>query len=109
MKYNFAYRESYQQHLLKKHALPVGDGIETTSPAISTENAFRGKLRPCDLSFCGKEVDLLQVLMQNQEEKDALILKNIKEGPSKKQLYVEVGMIKVPNVQEGALETSKGP
>ena len=41
--------ESYQQHLLKKHALPVWDGIETTSSAIPPESAFRGILPRYDL------------------------------------------------------------
>ena len=41
----FLTAESYGQHLLKKHALPVCDGIETTSSGAPTERAFRGKLR----------------------------------------------------------------
>ena len=45
----FLTAESYGQHLLKKHAVPVWDGIETTSSAAPMESAFRGKLRRYDL------------------------------------------------------------
>ena len=41
--------ECFQKHLLKKHALPVWDGIRTSSSAAPTERAFRGKLRRYDL------------------------------------------------------------
>ena len=87
--------------MLKKHALPVWDGIETTSSAAPTESAFRGKLRRYDLKVGEKEMDLLQVMMQNKEEIDALILERVKEGPNKVQFYMEVGMIKIPTVQDG--------
>ena len=97
----FLTAESYGQHLLKKHALPVWDGIETTSSAAPTESAFRGKLRRYDLKVGEKEMDLLQVMMQNKEEIDALILERVKEGPNKVQFHVEVGMIKIPTVQDG--------
>ena len=80
--------------MLKKHALPVWDGIETTSSAAPTESAFRGKLRRYDLKVGEKEMDLLQVMMQNKEEIDALILERVKEGSDKVQFHVEVGMIK---------------
>ena len=83
----FLTAESYGQHLLKKHALPVWDGIETTSSAAPTESAFRGKLRRYDLKVGEKEMDLLQVMMQNKEEIDALILERVKEGPNKVQGY----------------------
>ena len=53
----FLTAESYGQHLLKKHALPVWDGIETTSSAAPTESAFRGKLRRYDLKVGEKEMD----------------------------------------------------
>ena len=85
----FLTAESYQKRLLKKHALPVLDGIETSSSAAPTESAFRVK-------SWWKKMDLLQVMMQNKEEIDALILERVKEGPN-----VEVGMIKVPTVQDG--------
>ena len=87
--------------MLKKHALPVWDGIETTSSSAPTESAFRGKLRRYDLKVGEKEMDLLQVMMQNKEEIDALILERVKEGPNKVQFHVEVGMIKIPTVQDG--------
>ena len=96
----FLTAESYGQHLLKKHALPVWDGIETTSSAAPTESAFRGKLRRYDLKVGEKEMDLLQVMMQNKEEIDALILERVEEGPNKVQFHVEVGMIKIPTVQD---------
>ena len=35
-------------------------------------------------------MDLLQVMMQNKEEFDALILERVIEGPNKVQFYVEV-------------------
>ena len=69
----FLTAESYQKHLLKKHALPVWDSIETSSSAAPTQSAFRGKLRRYDLKVGEKEMDLLQIMMQNKEEKDALI------------------------------------
>ena len=46
-------------------------------------------------------MDLLQVMMQNKEEIDALILERVKEGPNKVQFHVEEGMIKIPTVQDG--------
>ena len=97
----FLTAESYQQHLLKKHALPAWDGIEMTSSPAPTESAFRGKLRRCDLKVGEKEMDLLQVMMQNKEEIDALILERVKEGPNKVQFHVEVRMTKTPAVQDG--------
>ena len=97
----FLTAESYGQHLLKKHALPVWDGIETTSSAAPTESAFRGKLPRYDLKVGEKEIDLIQVMMQNKEQIDALILERVKEGPNKVQFHVEVGMIKIPTVQDG--------
>ena len=97
----FLTAESYGQHLLKKHALPVWDGIETTSSADPTGSAFRGKLLRYDLKVGEKEMDLLQVMMQNKEEIDALILERVKKGPNKVQFYVEVGMIKNSTVQDG--------
>ena len=39
--------------------------------------------------------------MQNKEEIDALILEKVKEGPNKVKFHVEVGMIKIPTVQDG--------
>ena len=51
----FLTAESYGQHLLKKHALPVWDGIETTSSAAPTESAFRGKLRRYNLKVGEKK------------------------------------------------------
>ena len=87
--------------MLKKHALPDWDGIETTSSAAPTESAFRGKLRRGhDLKFGEKGMDLLQVMMQNKEEIHALILERVKEGPNKVQFHVEVGMIEIPTVQD---------
>ena len=68
----FLTAESYQKHLLKKHALPVWDGIETSSSAAPTESAFRGKLRRYDLNVGEKEMDLLQVMTKNKEEINAL-------------------------------------
>ena len=65
------------------------------------ESAFRGKLRRYDLKVREKEIDLLQVMMQNKDEIDALILERVKEGPNKVQFHVEVGMIKIPTVQYG--------
>ena len=41
----FLTAENYQKHLLKKHALSVWNGIETSSSTVPTESAFRGKLR----------------------------------------------------------------
>ena len=41
----FLIAESYQQQVLKKHALPILDGTETTSSAAPAGNALRGKLR----------------------------------------------------------------
>ena len=41
----FLTTESYQKQLLKKRALPVWDGIDTSFSAAPTESAFRGKLR----------------------------------------------------------------
>ena len=87
---------SYQKHLLKKHALSVWDGIEMSSSAAPTESAFRGKMRRHDLKVGEKQMDLLQVIMQNKEELDTLILERVKEGPTKVQFHVEVGMIKIP-------------
>ena len=87
--------------MLKKNAFPAGDDVETNSSVTSTEIVFRGKLRPFDLKVCGKEVDLLQVFMQNEEEIDALILKKLNEGPNKKTIPRESGMIKVLTVQDG--------
>ena len=46
-------------------------------------------------------MDLLQVMMQNKEEIDALILERVREGPNKVQFHVEVGRIKIPTVQDG--------
>ena len=100
----FLTAKSFGQHLLKKHALPVWDGSETTYSAAPTESAFRGKLRPYNLKVGEKELDLLQVMMQNKEEIDALILERVKEGPNKVQFHVEVGMIKIPTVQDGDSE-----
>ena len=74
----FLTAENCGQHLLKKHALPVWEGIETISSATPTESAFRGKLRRYDLKVGEKEMDLLQVMMQNKEEIDALILERVK-------------------------------
>ena len=85
--------------MLKKNALPVWDGIETTSSAAPTESAFRVKLRRYDLKVGEKEMDLIQVMMQNKEEIDALILERVKEGPNNVQFYVEVGMIKTLNTR----------
>ena len=93
--------ESYQKHLLKKQALPFWDGIETSSSAAPTESAFRGKLRRYDLKVGEKEIDLLQVMMQNKEETDALIQERVIEGPNKVQFHVEVGMIKTPTEKDG--------
>ena len=42
--------------------------------------------------------------MQNKEEIDALILKMVKEDPNLVQFHVEVGMIKIPTVQDGDRE-----
>ena len=39
--------------------------------------------------------------MQNEEGIDTFLLKKVKEGPNKKQFHVEVGMIKIPTVQDG--------
>ena len=97
----FLTAESYGQHLLKKHALPFWDGIETMSSADPTESAFRGKLHRYDIKLGEKEMDLLQVMMQNKEEIDALILERVKEEPNKVPFHVEVGMIKTPTVQDG--------
>ena len=97
----FLTAESYGQHLPKKHELPFWDGIERMSSADRTESAFRGKLHRYDLKFGEKEMDLLQVMMQNKEEIDALVLERVKEGPNKVPFYVEVGMIKIPTVQDG--------
>ena len=97
----FLTAESYQKYLLKKHALPVWDGIETNSSAAPRESAFRGKLRRHDLKVGEKEMDLLQVMMQTKEEIDALILERVKEGPNKVQFHVEMEMIKIPTVQDG--------
>ena len=91
MSYNILTVESYQKLLLKKQALPVLDGIETSSSAAPTESAFRGKLRRYDLKFGEKEMNLIQVMIQNKDELDALILKKVKEGPNKVQLHVEDG------------------
>ena len=97
----FLTAESYGQHLLKKHAVPNWDGIETTSSAAPTKSAFRGKVRRYDLKVGEKEMNLLQVMMQNKEEIDALKLERVKEVPNKVQFHVEVGMIKIPTVQDG--------
>ena len=87
---------SYQQHLQKKHALPVWDGVKTTYSAAQTESASRDKLRRYDLKISEKEMDSLQVLMQNKEEIGALILERVKEV----QFHVKLGMIKVLTVQD---------
>ena len=87
--------------MLKKHALPVWDDIETSSSAAPTESAFIGKKRRHDLKVGEKKMDLLQVMMQNKEEIDALIQERIKEGPNKVQFHAEVGMIKITTVQDG--------
>ena len=39
--------------------------------------------------------------MQNKEKIDTLMLERVKEGPDNVQLHVEVGMIKIPTVQDG--------
>ena len=46
-------------------------------------------------------MDLLQVMIKNKEEIDALILERVKEGPNKVQFYMEMVMIKSPTVQDG--------
>ena len=38
--------------------------------------------------------------MQNKEEIDVLKLERVKEGPNKMQFHVEVGMIKIPTMQD---------
>ena len=40
-------------------------------------------------------------MMQSKEEIDTLILERVKENPNKVQFHVEVGMIKIPTVQDG--------
>ena len=40
-------------------------------------------------------------MMQSKEEIDALILERFKENPNKVQFHMEVGMIKIPTVQDG--------
>ena len=49
-----------------------------------------------------KKMGFLPVMMQNKEEIDALILERVTEGPNKVQFHVEVGMIKIPTLQDGA-------
>ena len=53
-------------------------------------------------------MDLLQDMTQNKEETDAIILERVKEGPNKVQFHVEVGMIKIPTVQDGATGNFEG-
>ena len=58
-------------------------------------------MRRFDLKVGEKEIVFLQVMMQNKEEIDALILERVIEGPNKVQFHVEVGMIKIPTLQDG--------
>ena len=92
--------ESYGQHFLKKHALSVWDGIETTSFAAPTESASRGKLRRYNLKV-GEKKGLASSHDAKKEEIEALILERVKEGPNKVQFHVEMKMIKIPTVQDG--------
>ena len=39
--------------------------------------------------------------MQKKDERYALILERVREGPKKVQFHVELGMIKTPTVQDG--------
>ena len=59
-----------------------------------TESAFRGKLRRYELSVREDELDLMNVIMRNKEEIDALIDERVQEGPCKFQLHLNVSMIK---------------
>ena len=68
----FLTTENCKQHLLKKHALRVWDGIGMAYSAVPTESAFRGKLRQYYLKVGEKVKDLLQVTMQIKEELDAV-------------------------------------
>ena len=56
----FLTAESYQKQLLKKHTLPVWDGVETSFSFVPTESKFREKLRQYDLKIGEKEIDLLK-------------------------------------------------
>ena len=66
-------------------------------------------MRRYDLKVGEKEMDFLQVMVQNKEEIDALILERVLEGPNKVQFHVEVGMSKFLLCKTGPMETSKGP
>ena len=46
-------------------------------------------------------MDLLQVMMENKEETDALILERVKESPNNVQFLLGVGIIKISTVQNG--------
>ena len=59
-----------------------------------TESAFRGKLRRYELSVRKDELDVMNVIMRNKEEIDALIDERVQEGLCKFQLHVDVSMIK---------------
>ena len=59
-----------------------------------TESAFRGKLRRYELSVKEDELNLMNVIMRNKEQIDALIDERVQEGPCNFQLHMDVSMIK---------------
>ena len=87
--------EKFRQHMSKNHQLPIWTpGNEVRTSSVPTESAFRGKLRRYELSVKEDELDLMNVIMRNKEEIDALIDERVQEGPCKFQLHVDVSMIK---------------
>ena len=82
----------------KNHQLPIWTpGYEVGTSTAPTESAFRGNFRRYELSDGEDELDLMNVIMQNKEEIDALIDKRVQEGHCKFQLHVDVSKIKFSN------------
>ena len=87
--------EKFRQHMSKNHQLPIWTpGNEVGTSSAPTESAFRGKLRRYELSVREDELNLMNIIMRNKEEIDALIDERVQEGPCKFQLHVDVSMIK---------------
>ena len=86
--------------MLKNHRLPIWTtGNEVGKSTAPTEYAFRGKLRRYELGVGVDQLDLMNVIMRNKEEIDALIDKKVHEGLCKLQLHLDVSMIKFGTIQ----------
>ena len=68
--------------MLKKHRLPIWTpGNEAGTSAAPTESAFRGKFRRYELSVGEEQVDLMNSLMRQKDEIEALIEERVQGGP----------------------------